>query len=102
MMGKLWDAGASAVTTGGALLTIAGKKLDESGVTAKLNTLVATAAEKTVETGVGLYHSGTEKFSEYQQSNPKLGELTEKSKNALVFAGGAITDVSTVRPYTLL
>ena len=78
------------------MLSSVGQKLDESGVTASVNKFVSSAAEKTVETGVKLYHTGTEKFSEMQQSNPRIGDLTEKSKNALVTVGGALTDASTV------
>ena len=102
-MGKLWDVGSAAVTTGSAIITQVGRKMDETGVTEKINTLVTTAAEKTVEAGVGLYHQGTEKFGEIKESNPRLGELTEKSKGALLYAGSAVAEVSTVlKTYCLI
>jgi len=44
-----------------------------------------------------LYSSGSEKFQELQQSNPKVGEFTEKSKQTLGVIGDKITDVSSVR-----
>lgn len=84
------------VDAGSKVISTVGHTLDETGVTAKVNQFVSTAAEKTVETGVKLYHTGAEKISEIQQSNPKLAEFTEKSKSALTTVGGAITDVSTV------
>jgi hypothetical protein len=42
------------------------QKLDETGVTEQVKTLAGAAAEKTVETGAKLYHSGAEKFEEFQ------------------------------------
>ena len=100
IVGKLWNQGSSVLKQGGTMLTTVGtslkQNLDNAGVTQTVTTFMVGAAEKTVEASTKLYQSGSEKFTELQHSNPKVGEITEMSKQTLGTIGGTLTDMSSV------
>ena len=62
MVNQFWNASASVLKQGGAMISTVSQKLDESGVTSKVTTFVSSAADKTVEVGSKLYIQGSEKF----------------------------------------
>lgn len=70
-------------------------KLDETGVSQNINYYVTVAADTTVKVGTQVIETTTTKLEEVKK-DPKVNDLTKKTKENLSYYGGALYGATNV------